>query len=185
MRTTLLSRKKGTFTTPGAADYFSPPHRTASNAPAPRTGGRQAKRSPARRPAPRGAERRLAPRLVLRRERCERENARAAGPAGDLLISDIAQLPATSASASACSRASLSHSTCRSPRTRFRTRTTFRSVDYDSLESKKGRLSLGEPIRRHLFLPGRDFFGHALHEKRLQRQISAGKLVSFSRTCLA
>ena len=72
-----------------------------------RTGGRQAEHRPARRPALRVAERRPAPRRALRRERCERENARAAGPAGDLLISDIAQFPATSATASASSRASL------------------------------------------------------------------------------
>ena len=44
---------------------------------------------------------------LLRREGCERENARAAGSAGDCMISDSAQLPAISTATSASSRASL------------------------------------------------------------------------------
>ena len=92
----------------GAAANLSPRRRGSSNAPTSpaREGGRPSP-GPLEGPRLRAAERRPAPRRALRRERCERENARAAGLAGDLLTSDSAQLPATSATASVSSRASL------------------------------------------------------------------------------
>ena len=105
------SRKNATLKQAGAAANFSPPRPlVSSSAPAlPRGWGGRPRAGQLRRPALRAAEHRPAPRLGLR---CERENTRDAGSAGDVLISpisdgvqlptisDSAQLPTTSASAS-------------------------------------------------------------------------------------
>ena len=102
----ILTRLRDQLFKPGAETNFCPP-RGSSNAPAPprgRAADRAQASSKARAPrdrAPSGSP------LALRRERCGRENTRAAGPDGDVLTSDSAQLPATSAIASAFSRASL------------------------------------------------------------------------------
>ena len=99
------SRKKATLKQAGAAANFSPPRLLgSSNAPAPQR-GRAACLAQASSEGPRSAR----PSADWRPDWlcAAREKICAACPAGDLLISDSVQLPATSASASASSRASL------------------------------------------------------------------------------